>query len=123
MLGLLREIVLGKAAPQYAEFVYFERPRNEPRGWRAKESRHSKQLHDPIDGTQSRAVQRSLLGMVYVYNMLPQSVVESQSVSSFQRKLQNCIKKLAKSKFPSWSSFFDDGIRNTSYSLFQDCFL
>ena len=122
MLGLLHKIVLGKAAPQYSEFVFLERPRNEPRGWRARDRRHSKQLHDPIDGTQSRAVQRSLLGMIYVYNMLPESTVASMSVSAFQRKLQNCIKRLAESKLPSWSSFLDDGVRKTSCSSFQDCF-
>ena len=56
-------------------------------------------------------------------DMLPQNIVDSQTVSRFQRKLQNCTKKLAQSNFPSWMSFLDEGVRNTSCSHFQSCFL
>ena len=91
MLGMIHKVVLKKAPPQFSEFIYPAPPRNEPRGWKAARG-HNKQLHDPIDGTRSSATQRSVLGMIHTYNLLPQTLVDISSVNAFQRKLQNGLK-------------------------------
>ena len=80
MLGLLHKVVLGKAPPQFAELIRPQSTQPFPRGLRAPPQRHTRPLHDPIDGTQAGMMDRSLLGLVYTYNMLPQHVVDAVTV-------------------------------------------
>lgn len=123
MLGLLHKVVLNKAPPQFSEYIFLELSRNNPRGWRNAKQRRNKQLHDPIDGTRSKATQRSVLGLVYTYNMLPQAVVDAKNVHLFQRKLQNSLKKLASHHVSEWPSFFNAGVRTFSPEQFHSWFV
>ena len=59
---------------------------------RVASRRHDLQLFDPCDGTQMQQFQRSLFGMVKVWNALPMSLVHAPSVSSFQSKLTAAAK-------------------------------
>ena len=81
ILGLLHEKVLGKAHPIFQELLPFHvdvfnylRPRE-----------HSKQLYCHILEVQRQQVlhQRSIFGMVKVYNHLPQWLIDCSTVSSF----------------------------------------
>ena len=122
LLHQQHKVVLHQAVPQYSEFIFPAPLRNNPRGWRIADRRHNKQLYDPIDGTRSRAFQRSLFGLIYCYNLLPQTVIDCNTVSTFQNKLQNCLKRLAASGHPRWPSFFRDGVRTLSITLFHSSF-
>ena len=44
----------------------------------------------------------SILGLIDVYNLLPQSVVDTEDVHSFEAKLQGMMRGLAKKKTPNW---------------------
>ena len=88
MLGLIHRVVLGIAPRQFCEFIRPAASTQFPRALRAPHLRHDHQLHDPIDGSQANMYQRSLMGLVYSYNMLPQTVIDSKTVSSFQKRLQ-----------------------------------
>ena len=120
---MLHKVVLNKAPPQFSEYIFLEPSRNNPRGWRRVNQRHSKQLHDPIDGTRGKATQRSVLGLVYTYNMLPQAVVDAKNVHLFQGKLQNSLKKLAQHHVLEWPSFFNTGMRKFSPEQFHSWFV
>ena len=54
--------------------------------------RHTLQLVDPIDGTQSALVERSVLGLVRYWNALPDDLVYSKNVNIFQSDLQQYAK-------------------------------
>ena len=49
------------------------------------------QLYDPCDGSLSSFLNRSVLGLIRVYNLLPQRIVNARSVKIFQRGLQKLV--------------------------------
>ena len=55
---------------------------------------------------------RSLFGLVTVWNMVPEAVVRSGSVHSFQRGLQEALRRRAL-ETPEFSRFFTDAMRMT----------
>ena len=85
VLGFLHKRVLGKNHPDIQRLLPFHfdvfgslRP-----------GEHDKQLYGHIlDVQQQHSLHsRSIFGMVYVYNRLPQNVVNCKTVSTFQRHL------------------------------------
>ncbi|CAE8713039.1 unnamed protein product, partial [Polarella glacialis] len=102
MLGLLHKVAVGRAPPQFSKFIRPAGSFNFPRDLRLRYGRHNRQLHDPTDGTQSNTMQRSILGLVYSYNLLPQHLVASDNTSTFQKALQNAIKFAERSGIESW---------------------
>ena len=80
------------------------------------------QMLDLIDGGHSRAMERSVLGLVYTYNALPQRVVDLTSVKMFQRKLQLGLQQLAHKGDPSWNDLWRTGVKSMQKTLFQDIF-
>ena len=60
------------------------------------------QLHDPIDGTHTDYLKRSIFGLIKVYNDLPEEVVACMSVQSFQARLQQGLGQLALQGVPQW---------------------
>ena len=123
MLGLFHKTVLGVAPQQFSRFIRPAQRAHFPRDLRGGSCRHNKQLHDPITGSETGALRRSFLGLVYTYNCLPQSVVDSPSTSIFQRLLQRAVRKAASaSPTNNWSRLFVDGCKSTSVSTFQSWF-
>ena len=87
MLGVIHRTVLGLGPDQFHKFFR--------RNWAARVSktrlarrRHDKQLVDPRQGQFSEQLRRSALGLVAIYNLLPQEVVDAPTVSLFQSQLQ-----------------------------------
>ena len=122
MLGLLQRVVSGKAPPHFSDVVRRESRPIFPRCLRSPGSRHSRQLQDPIDGSHSRMMERSVLGLIYTYNLLPEYVVGSGSISTFQRKLQNGLKQAAELDAGDWQFLFRAGIKQMSVTSFQALF-
>ena len=114
MLGILHKVVLGLApAPLAALFpvvgtVTEPFARQRLRYW---EPRHSKQLHTDVDFFSTDVMQRSLFGLVRLYNKLPQRVVDSKTPKVFQGKLQAALKKHAASGAADWQRLFSTGWR------------
>ena len=69
---------------------------------------HNKQLygHLPTVHLQMALYCRSIFAMVYVYNRLPQDVVDSPSVSIFQRKLTRMARDACEGGDPNWMHAF-----------------
>ncbi|CAE8602818.1 unnamed protein product [Polarella glacialis] len=123
MMGLLRRIALGSAPPLFSSFIRRETRPLFLRCLRNQASRHDKQLQDPIDGTRTFMLERSVLGLIYTYNMLPQHRVNEKSTSGFQRKLQLAVKRLAATGEPNWPHLLRTGIKTMSATSFQSCFI
>ena len=124
LLGLIHKTTLGLGPPQYRDVIYPENLTRDMllRAWRNPAARHNRQLHDPIDGTHSRKMQRSLLGLIYAYNLLPQWLVDIRSISTFQHHLQNAVKKLAHVCYPEWAHLFRTGVHLMTVLQFQSYF-
>ena len=122
MLGLLHRVVLGLAPEPLARLFPFMVAPRFPRDMRGHAHRHGRQLPDRCDGTEPPCFQRSLFGLVYVYNMLPQRVVDAPDVKTFQRLLQNGVKTALVCGMPFWHTIFCDGYKRVSISQFQGLF-
>ena len=68
----------------------------------AHSKQHDIQLCDPIDGTHTRMMDRSILGFIYSFNMLPTAVVHAIDASAFQRGLQQAVKNKLQSEIGGW---------------------
>ena len=56
-------------------------------------------------------LERSVLGLIYSFNMLSASTVAVSSVKSFQRRLQNATKKHYKQGMVEWDAVLRTGVR------------
>ena len=62
------------------------------------------QLVDMCDGSQSALLARSAFGLVKVYNLLPQDVIDRRSVKLFQKALQTLVKDEMECCRPNWDT-------------------
>lgn len=83
MLGLIHRIVIG-FGPRYFRLAP---PLNHSDG-KETQRRHNRQLNTHRKGHFLDIVTDSALGLVDVYNLLPQLIVDADDVSTFQKRLQ-----------------------------------
>ena len=103
-LGLLHKRVLGQCHPTFERlFPWCSDRFSEPRG-----RGHSKQLYGHWEEVKThRAIfNRSIFMMVDIYNNLPQDVVDSRSVCTFQKALMHIVHTRCESGDPSWANSF-----------------
>jgi hypothetical protein len=122
MLGLLFRIVRGSAPPEFAALIKRADQPAFPRSLRNPARQHGLQLHDPVDGTHSCMMERSILGLIYSFNMLPPAIVHTTNVSAFQHRLQNAVKTAAKRDMLGWEDVLRNGIKKMTVLTFQELF-
>ena len=83
------------------------------RDTRLARRRHTRQLQDHRGPGFSEQLRRSALGLVSIYNLLPQDVVEAETVAQFQCLLQSMLKDSASRDLRGWQDLF-----SPSMSLF-----
>ena len=101
MLGLIHRTVLGKGPAHFQKFFALTHE-TVGRATRRGAAKHSRQLNDNLHGSLLDMGRRSALGLIPVYNLLPQSVVDNDSVSSFQAALQDLVKREAQAGIAFW---------------------
>ena len=124
LLGLIHRSNLQQAPPQFSEF-FFLRPSDSvdgPRQWRLSPQAHNMQVFDAINGSHTRIMERSSLGLVYAYNALPQQLVDLQLVKLFQKKLQAGLLRMAQQGVANWANAFRGGVRSMKPATFQSFF-
>jgi len=104
MLGLLHKRVLGISHPVFQSLLPFH---TDVFG-SARPDEHDKQLYGHIlDVNFQHALHsRSIFGMVYVYNRLPQNVVDQPTVSAFQRCLTIMARDACNNGDLQWDQMF-----------------
>ena len=106
MLGVIHRTVRGIGPPHFQRFFRLRvAPLAEPVTRQARR-RHGFQLEDPRDGTHTEMLVRSALGLIGVYNLLPQACVDEPSVKGFQSALQCLLKERARLEQENWSQLF-----------------
>ena len=109
MLGVIHRSVLGLGPRQFDDF-FKRKAITEKYPTRGASRRHNKQLVDIRDGKFLEVQRRSALGLVWVYNRLPEDIVDSKSVAGFQGKLQDLVKARAVCGCDDWASTLDQRI-------------
>ena len=105
MLGVIHRSVLKKEPEQIHEFYELEPNSTHPTG-RSSLRRHDKQLKTYRRGKFLETTAKSILGLIDIYNMLPQELVDIENVRAFQSKLQAILKKYAATDAPNWETLF-----------------
>ena len=107
MLGVFYKICHGAAHPDFME-LFPRLPVSVTHGHdtRAMRRRHDLQLVDRCDGTQLCQFQRSLFGLVKVWNALPSAFVHAESVSAFQAKLNKASKYACSAGGVGWQNMY-----------------
>ena len=104
VLGLLQKRVLGKCHPVFQKLLPFH---FQVFG-RLRPNEHNKQLYGHVLDVENQHAlhSRSIFGMVYVYNLLPQRFVDSESISAFQKGLTLIAREKCKGGDPHWMHNF-----------------
>lgn len=91
VLGIIHRAALRKGPPHFwSYFCRDSRPQLRQSG--RHQRRHSMHLVECARGRDLDIMRRSALGMIRVYNLLPQDTVSEQSVSSFQHNLIDLVR-------------------------------
>ena len=102
MLAVIHRAVLRKGPRAFFEFVRVC-PRNLRSSLRLATSRSSRILFEYRDcGNRLEIMRRSLLGLISVYNLLPESIVQHNDVSNFQSALQDLLKQCVSNRGGEW---------------------
>ena len=107
MLGLVHRTVLGSGPEHFRKWFFTAEGPKHNHATRCQTNKHSKQLHDYVDGSHTELLRRSALGLTRVYNQLKQATVDAKTVRVFQRKLQERLKTLAREQAPHWEATFN----------------
>ena len=103
MLGMLWKVAHRKCHPAFLELLPPEENSNSPNiVTRSVARRHGRRLRNFCDGTQLCQFERSIFGMVRVWNFLPADIVELQTVKAFQKKLTRVAKIACSGSAPNW---------------------
>ena len=102
LLGLVHRTVLGLGPPHFTRWFFAAPDTGYRYQTRLRTGRHTRQLYDYLQGDQTELLRRSVLGLPRVYNSLPQETVDQQTVSGFQRKLQELVKSKLQQGDENW---------------------
>ena len=110
MLGVIHRSVIGEGPHKFAKY-FVQRNGGGRTGGRESVRRHDKQLATHRTGKFQDLLSHSILGLVDIYNLLPQYVVCAPTVSNFQKRLQTLLMEMATTNEPGWQSLYSP--RNT----------
>ena len=105
MLAVIHRAILGLGPAQFNEFFRLDINERNPSG-RESERRHNRQLVTHRTGKFLEILANSALGLVDVYNLLPEQIVAEESVSNFQKGLQKHLIDVAKGGMPGWQNIY-----------------
>ena len=101
MLGVIHRTVLGKGPAQLQQF-FCRKAKEGVARTRLQARRHDCQLVEYCDGHHTELIRRSVLGLISVYNLLPQHAVQATSVSLFHSCLQSLVQERALGGDEAW---------------------
>ena len=113
MLGVIHRSVLGQRPPHF--HIFFQPAENIPR---RRMQVHSKFLNDNFRCLNRDYINRSLVGYIRVYNLLPQQIINCTSVPSFQHSLQRFLKDCAL-HISDWQNIFSPSIALNKHPLYR----
>ena len=114
-LGVIHRTVLGLGPQHFKQWFYFDTM--ERRHSTRLGRRHGRQLADPYWQYGREYLNRSLVGYVSVYNLLPERIVSATKVKDFQTLLQDMVKDVAASGDTSWRTLYSTRHARTSNAM------
>ena len=94
----MHRAVLGKGPPHFRKWFLPSTKQGHGVSTRLQENLHNKQLHDWLKTRDTELLRRTALGLVRVYNDLPQEAVDLKITKDFLKWLQNELKTVVRLK-------------------------
>ena len=107
MLGVIHRTVLGQGPPQFSNWFFAAAQRTPRFNTRRQKRLHSRQLYDWLADRDTELLRRSALGLVRVYNELPQEAVNTRFVKDLQHWLQEYVKTEALKGTTDWPNLLN----------------
>ena len=101
LLGVIQRAIIGEVPVHFRTFF----KRAACTGHRDR-TRHSMQLATHRRGKFLDVLADSILGLVDVYNLLPERIVQENTVKGFQSALQEMVKAAMHANKPGWESLY-----------------
>ena len=105
MLAVIHRSVLGLGPKQFHEHFVRATEVLNPEG-RTYERRHKLQLETYRKGKYLDLVKNSILGLIDIYNLLPQATVDETTVKGFQHRLQECLREEVRRGNDNWENLY-----------------
>jgi len=102
MLGLIFRCVSGDAHPELMSLFPAAAPPQHRHYTRRAANQHGRQLQEDRPGTHPALLQRSIFGLIRVWNRLPDHVVLNTEVPMFQRSLTEMVRERCRADDDSW---------------------
>ena len=106
MLGLIWRAVHHETHADIQTLFPAEPDRDRGMQTRAQESRHQHQLTGHREGTHHAVLQRSVFGLIRVWNRLPAIVVNSNRAGTCQTALTEMARIKCRAGAPNWDTIF-----------------
>ena len=124
-MGLLHRIFLNDAPTQLKKLFPFAMPRSADVSSTRRYSpwllrRHNTQLKEQTIGTD--ILRRSLFGLVYISNLVPQAIIDLKSIRLFQSAVQRALCLAASQRLPIWVYLLSTRLRPVRDIDFQRYF-
>ena len=94
MLAIIHRTVLQQGPPAFSAFIRVCDPTSLRRSERHRRRTSRVLVEYRNTGSKLETMRRSLLGLISVYNLLPEEIVRSNSVKMFQSSLQSLMKRV-----------------------------
>ena len=101
MLGLIYRVTHGIAHPKLQE-LFPRMHRTSRYDTRLGTNRHNMQLVETRPGTHHKLLERSVFGLVRVWNRLPQATVDARGVTAFQKTLTHLVRTRCRFDYQDW---------------------
>ena len=102
MLGLIFRSVSGQAHTDLAALFGPAPPTEHYHRTRRAANQHDRQLQEERPGSHPALMQRSVFGLIRVWNRLPHHVVHSTCVSAFQASLTELVRERCRAQDVNW---------------------
>ena len=102
MLGLIFRSVSGQAHTDLAALFGPAPPTEHYHRTRRAANQHDRQLQEERPGSHPALMQRSVFGLIRVWNRLPHHVVHSTCVSAFQASLTELVRERCRAQDENW---------------------
>ena len=113
-LGVIHRAILGLGPMQFRN--WFQLDTSGRRFSRRLGRVHARQVVEPL--LNREYLHRSIFGYTWVYNLLPEQIVQCSSVKTFQGACQDLLKHVASSGYQEWSSTFSARV-SRNFSLLR----
>ena len=102
MLAIIHRTVLQQGPEAFSAFIRVRDPTSLRRSERHRRRTSRVLVEYRNTGSKLETMRRSLLGLISVYNLLPEEIVRSNSVKMFQSSLQSLMKRVVSSHGEQW---------------------